>query len=385
MNERIMKKRKFLILYLDTGGGHKAAANVLKTMIEERYPGSEATIVNGFSKKSRLPKLFFVDFYHISMNFFSSLYSFVYRFGNNSLFVRVSHLLLQTYTIPHIRKVFEREQPTDIINLHFALESPLRYMQREHPDINTVTIVLDPFTVHSSWFYDKKGKYFVFSERVRQFAVGKCRVPQENVFVVPFILNQKFLNVINNDERNALRNKYGISAGKKIVLLAGGGEGLPVVIKIVNEFFARKSEYAIIAVCGRNVSAMAYLNVLAKTNRTVELKVFGFVDFMDELVKICDCAVIKAGPASLMEILASRKPVVMCDFVYGQELGNVQFAVDNGFGKFYRKPSDICDAVDYLISDDRRHKEIERRLSVIPISFETGKVVDMLFNQGKQG
>ena len=382
-----MKKRKFLILFLNTGGGHKAAANVLKTMIEERYPGSEAKIVNGFSKKSRLPKLFFVDFYHISMNFFSSLYSFVYRFGNNSLFVRVAHLLLQTYTIPYIRKVFNKEQPTDIINLHFALESPLRYMQREHPEINTVTIVLDPFTVHSSWFYDKKGSYFVFSERVRNYAVQKCRIPQENIKVVPFILNQKFLSASKNDELITLKQKYGIAPDKKIVLLAGGGEGLPIVIKIVNEFIARKSDYTVIAVCGRNVAAMTYLNVLAKSNKTagsIDLKVFGFVDFMDELVKICDCAVIKAGPASLMECLAARKPVVICDFIYGQELGNVQFAVDNGFGKFYRKPSHICDAVDYLISDEKRHKEIENRLSNMPISFDTGKVVDTLFGFEKK-
>ena len=284
-----MKKRKFLILFLDTGGGHKAAANVLKTMIQERYPGSEAIIVNGFSKKSRLPKLFFVDFYHIAMNFFSSLYSFVYRFGNNPLFVRVSHLLLQTYTIPHVRKIFEQEHPTDIINLHFALESPVRYMKREHPEINAVTIVLDPFTVHSSWFYDKKGMYFVFSERVCMYAVEKCGIPKQNIKVVPFILNQKFLIGIQNCEIDEIKLKFGISPQKKVVLLAGGGEGLPVVIKIVNEFIARKSEYTIIAVCGKNVSAMTYLNVLAKMDRTVDLKVFGFVDFMDELVRICPC------------------------------------------------------------------------------------------------
>ncbi len=374
-----MKKRKFLILFLDTGGGHKAAANVLKTMIEERYPGSEAKIVNGFSAKSRLPKLCFVDFYHISMNFFSSLYSFVYRFGNNPLFVRISHLLLQTYTIPYIRKVFEEEKPTDIINLHFALESPLHYMQREHPEINTVTIVLDPFTVHSSWFYDKKGKYYVFSERVRQYAFQECGIPLEQVKVVPFIINQKALVHVENDVLLKLKEKHGIPLGKKVVLLAGGGEGLPIIKKVVKEMILRKSDYAVIAACGRNKSLKVYLDILTKIKLPIDLKVFGFVDFMDELTQICDCAVIKAGPASLMETLAARKPVVICEFIYGQELGNVQFAVDNGLGKFYRKPSDICDAVDYLIADDKRRPALESRLSHIPISFDTGKTVDMLF------
>ena len=376
-----MKKRKILIFYLDTGGGHRAAANVLKSLIEARYPGSETKMINGFSKQHYLPKLFVVDFYHIAMNFFSSLYSFIYRIGDNHVFVRVSHLLLQTFTIPYMRRIFDEEQPTDIINLHFALESPVRDILRHHPEVNATTIVLDPFTAHSSWFYDKKASYFVFSERVRQYAVKKCMVPEENVKVVPFILNQKTLIKTDDKSLVSLKEKYGVAVGKKVVLLAGGGEGLPILINIVNELIVRKADYTVLAVCGRNIAAKAYLDLLPKSELPIDLKVFGFVDFMDELIKICDCAVIKAGPASLMEVLATRKPVVICNFIYGQELGNVQFAVDNGFGKFYRKSSDICDAVDYLVYDGKHRTSLEKRLSGIPISFDTGKTVDMLLGK----
>ncbi len=373
-----MKKRKFLILFLETGGGHKAAANVLKSLIEERYPGSEAKLVNGLKKQYHLANFVVVDFYHISMNFFSALYSFVYRIGNNYPFVRIAHLLLQRYTIPYLRKVFDKEQPTDIINLHFGLESPVRYLLRKHPSVRATTIVLDPFSAHSSWFYDKKANYFVFSERVHEYAVKQCKIPEENIKVVPFILNQKYLVHLEDNETKALKQKYGVSPEKKVVLLAGGGEGLPVLMDIVKEFSARKVDFTIIAVCGRNITAKAYLDVYSKIS-PIDLRVFGFVNFMDELVKICDCAVIKAGPASLMEVLASKKPVVICDFIYGQELGNVQFAVDNGFGKFCRKPSDICDAVDAFINDEQKRAVVDKRLSNVPISFETGKVIDSLF------
>ena len=374
------KKRKFLILYLDTGGGHKAPANVLKSVIESRYPGSEAVVVNGFTEKDVIPKLFFVDFYHASLNFFSSLYSFVYRFGNNYLFVRISHLFLQLFTIPNLRQMVKKEKPTDIINLHFALESAVRYMQRENPSIKAVNVVTDPFTVHSSWFYDKKAKYFVFSERVRQYAVKKCGILSENIKVVPFILNQKFLATLQSDNINAIKKKYGISLDKKVVLLAGGGEGLPIIKKIVKEFINRKADYTILAVCGRDKTVKSYLEKLSENALPFDLKVFGFINFMDELIKICDCALIKAGAASLMETLAARKPVVICEFIYGQELGNVQFAIDNGLGKFCRKPSDICDAVDYLVSDGKHSAALQKRLSTLPISFDTGKVADMLFN-----
>ena len=376
-----MERRKFLILYLDTGAGHKVPANVLKTFIEKKYPGSEAKIVNGFSSKDYLPNLFFVNFYHISMNFFSSLYSFVYRIGNNRLFVRVSHLLLHPYTIRNLRRMVKEEQPTDIINLHFALESAVRTIQRENPAIEAVTVVTDPFTVHSSWFYDKKANYFVFSERVRQYAVKQCGIPLKNIKIVPFLLNEKYLVQSHDKEISDLRKKYGVKPDKKVVLLTGGGEGLPIIKKIVKEFIVRKSDYTLIAACGRDDAVRVYLENLSKNKLPVDLKVFGFVDFMDELIKISDCAVIKAGAASLMETFAARKPAVICEFIYGQELGNVQFAVDNGLGKFCRNPSDICDAVELILSDDKRRMAVENRLSDIPISFDAGKVVDILFQR----
>ncbi|MCR4939438.1 MAG: hypothetical protein K5930_04930 [Treponemataceae bacterium] len=374
-----MKKRKFIILYLDTGGGHKSPAMVLKSFIENLYPGSEAIIKNGFRKQDRLPNLFFVDFYHVSMNSFSSIYSFVYRLGNNYPFVRISHLLLQQYTIPYIKKIIREEKPTDIINLHFALESAVRSVKRSNPEIRVVNIVTDPFTVHSSWFYDKKAEYFVFSDRVRQYALQKCKIPEKNVKVLPFVLNPKYRERLDQKEICSLKEKYGLNPDKKVVLVAGGGDGNPFIKSIVNEIMSHNPDFIVIAVCGRDNHVRKNLERNKEIYGYENLIVYGFVDFMEELVKICDCAVIKAGASSLMEVLASRKPVVICDFIYGQELGNVQFAVDNGLGKFCRKPSEIYDAVYSLVSDERVRVAVEERLSRIPISFETEKVVHMLF------
>lgn len=376
-----MKKRKFLILYLDTGGGHKSPARVLKNYIEQMYPGSKAVIKNGFKEQFYLPKLFFVDFYHISMNFFSSLYSFIYRIGNNYPFVRIAHLFLQQFTIPYIKSLVQEENPTDIINLHFALESAVRSIRRIKPEIRVVNIVTDPFTVHSSWFYDKKAEYFVFSERVQDYAVEKCGIPAENIKVVPFILNQKYRGSLTEKELLCLKEKHRIPCGKKTVLVTGGGDGNPFIKSIVNELMLHNPNLFVIAVCGRDEHMRKYLEKKARTFGYDNLKVYGFVDFMDELIKICDCAVIKAGPSTLMETLAAKKPVVICEFIYGQELGNVQFAVDNGLGKFCRNPKDICAAIDTMISEDKMHKSVCERLNHIPLSFETEKVVDQFFNQ----
>ena len=72
-------KRKFLFLYLNTSGGHKSSANVLKNIFAEKYPEAEIVLENGFNESNIFGKLAFEDLYHFSMNFVPGLFSFIYR------------------------------------------------------------------------------------------------------------------------------------------------------------------------------------------------------------------------------------------------------------------------------------------------------------------
>ena len=102
---------------------------------------------------------------------------------------------------------------------------------------------------------------------------------------------------------------------------------------------------------------------------------------MDEMVKICDCAVIKAGPATLMEVLVSKKPVIISSYIHGQELGNVQFAVRNNVGWFIRKPEKICNAVCRLLGDGAYLRTVNQKLGTLPISTDVSAVADCIYNR----
>ena len=43
------KQRKFMFLYLNTGGGHVSAARVLKQSIEEHYPNASVELNSGLT------------------------------------------------------------------------------------------------------------------------------------------------------------------------------------------------------------------------------------------------------------------------------------------------------------------------------------------------
>ena len=100
---------------------------------------------------------------------------------------------------------------------------------------------------------------------------------------------------------------------------------------------------------------------------------------MDELVKICDCAVIKAGPAMLMEILECKKPVIICRYIHNQEKENVQFAVKNGVGYFIQKPEKIYEKITQILSDPKIESTMRSNFEKLTIDTDVEKAAKILY------
>ena len=73
--------------------------------------------------------------------------------------------------------------------------------------------------------------------------------------------------------------------------------------------------------------------------------VLGFVENMPVWMSAADCLVTKAGPGTIAEALACGLPMVLSDFVPGQEEGNVGYVQDHGVGVFSADPAEIARVV----------------------------------------
>ena len=118
-----------------------------------------------------------------------------------------------------------------------------------------------------------------------------------------------------------------------------------------------------------------------KLNPNFNLFVFGFVTFLDELVKLSDCAIVKAGPATVLEMLVTNTPVIISKFIHGQELGNVRFVYENKAGWFIRKPKDISNKIAQLFSDDEYYEKVKARTKSLEIETDCTEFVHKLMAQ----
>ena len=63
------------------------------------------------------------------------------------------------------------------------------------------------------------------------------------------------------------------------------------------------------------------------------MQVLGFTDKIPEYFRAVDLLVTKAGPGTLAEANAAQLPVIVYDYVPGQERGNLDFVRHNGLGE----------------------------------------------------
>lgn len=95
------------------------------------------------------------------------------------------------------------------------------------------------------------------------------------------------------------------------------------------------------------------------TDRRVRVVGLGFVDNMADYMIAADVLVTKAGPGTIAEAASLSLPIMLTSFLPGQEEGNVDFVVENDFGRYvpddepHRVAAEVCD---WLENDE----ELER-------------------------
>ncbi len=346
-------QQRIAFLYLNTGGGHIAPARALATAIQEKWSDTDKTeIVNGFSDKMKVCRFFFEEGYATTCNYFELGYVFFYQVTSSPLSIRIGDYFVALNGVQHLVDTFKKHRITKVVCLHEVLILVARKaLDRINPSIPLITVVTDPFTAHAVWFYEKRMELVVFSMKLRKQVIEQYGYRPEQVHTFPFILSRKFDRVWTPEDKVAIRKRLNIPADSPVILIAGGGEGLKSADRIVAEFLGRRSPATLIVVCGRNKLLRRLVKIQIELYRASNVRVLGFIDFMNELVNLADCVITKAGASTTMEILSMGKPIIFSTFIRGQELGNMLYVVHNGAGWYIKEPRKIMDQADRLIHD----------------------------------
>jgi processive 1,2-diacylglycerol beta-glucosyltransferase/1,2-diacylglycerol 3-beta-galactosyltransferase len=331
----VSKKKKYLFLYLKTGGGHLAPAKSISAYIEKVSSDSiETLVVDGFNNVPGIVRSTIEDGYRQLQIRAKWLYTILYAVNKIPFMAESLKSIITFFVKPKLEELIRKENPDKIIILHFFLiKSVYDTVKKLKLNIPVITIVTDPYTAHPLWFLRKDQNMIVFSERMKKHAIKKG-IPEKGLNVFPFIIAEKFSNELSQSDKNNFKIKHGISPEKKTILIVGGGDGIPKGTRILRAIYSTQLDVNVAIVCGKNEELLSYANIQAQKHSN--LKVYGFVDFIYELINISDVIITKCGASTIFEILSLKKVPVINDYLWEQEKGNVEFVRDNYLG-FYEK------------------------------------------------
>jgi processive 1,2-diacylglycerol beta-glucosyltransferase/1,2-diacylglycerol 3-beta-galactosyltransferase len=110
------------------------------------------------------------------------------------------------------------------------------------------------------------------------------------------------------------------------------------------------------------------------------LKVFAFVDFVYELLNASDIVITKCGASTIMEILIMKKIPIINDYLWEQELGNMEFVRDNELGIFERNIAKLPSLIQELVSGEEKYQRYLKNIEKMNVRSGTEEVGEFLRN-----
>ncbi|CAI5469698.1 unnamed protein product [Closterium sp. Yama58-4] len=345
------RKKRVLILMSDTGGGHRASAEAIKSTFELEYGDKyEVTIIDLWKEHTPWP-----------FNQMPKSYSFLVRhetlwkvafYATKPKFVHQPQMAATSaFVAREVSKGLDKYKPDVIVSVHPLMQHiPLRVLRSRGllHRIPFTTVVTDLTTCHPTWFHRLVTVCFCPTKDVAQRALkAGLQPPQIRVHGLP--IRPAFAKP--SAPKDELRRALGMDLNLPAALLIGGGEGMGPVEATAKALAATLAPAGggeavakgqLVVICGRNKKLLAKLQAV-KWPLPVLLK--GFVTNMPDVMAACDCIITKAGPGTIAESMIRGLPMVLNDFIAGQEAGNVPYVVDNGTGVFEENPKEIGNIV----------------------------------------
>jgi 1,2-diacylglycerol 3-beta-galactosyltransferase len=350
--------KKILILMSDTGGGHRATAEALQSVFEERHGGQLRVDMEDLWLRHTPPPLNQVPkSYRLLVNDFPWLYRLIYRVGEEPLATEPLLRMASSVLSRPISAVIRKSDPDLIVSVHPLMqEIPLRILRRMRRLVPFVTVVTDMIDIHPIWFDSHVTLCCVPSQAAYELGLqAGLREEQLRLFGLP--IRPAFARPPR--AKAELRQQLGLIPDVPMVLLVSGGEGMGRMAEItqaVTDALAADSRGKnrpagqMVVICGRNEKLE---EELASRPWLVPTLLKGYVDNMWDWMAACDLLITKAGPGTIAEAMALRLPVVLSGYIPGQESANVPYVLKHGAGVYLEDPRMIGQLVGGWFGSER--------------------------------
>lgn len=336
-----------VVLSARYGAGHWQAAQAVREAMQALYPGHDALLLDYMELVNPALNRTIQSLYLASIKHFPGGYGWFYRTTSTIAPDSPFQSLLNMLGREQLAKLIEDTTPRAIVSTFPTQAGVLSDMRRlGQCTVPTITVITDN-TVHSQWVHPHTDMYCVSGPEVATHLHERGVAP-EHVTVTGIPIRQAFAHPPQRDE---VLRRYRFDPDLPLVLLMSGAFGaLGGVGEACRALTHMNRPLQLVVVAGRDrMLANSLRRAVAQYPYPVH--VFGFVDFIADLMTAADLLITKAGGVTTAEAMAMGLPTLIFRPIPGQEEANTDYLCEHGAALQARNTDELQRACDRLLSD----------------------------------
>jgi Glycosyltransferase family 28 C-terminal domain len=325
--------RRITIVFFDAGGGHRSAAEALKSVLETQQQAWAVHLLNLQEELDKLDILRQVTGLRIQ-----DAYNLILRKGWTRLTPQLLPVLqsiirlLHRPTVKLLRKYWE-QHPADLVlsvipHFNRAMAESIR---KSTPQTAFVTLLTDLADYPPHFWIERESEFIIAgTEKAEQQALAMGHHQGQVFRASGMVMKPKFYQktAVNREQE---RQRLGLDPTLPTGIVLFGGHGSNTMLDIVQRLNERKGTLQLILICGKNQKLQARIKQL-KTRFPVFAE--GFTQQVDYYMALADFFIGKPGPGSISEALQFHLPVIVeCNArTLPQERYNAQWVTEQQLG-----------------------------------------------------
>ena len=376
-------RRTIEFIYIDSGGGHRAAAQALAEVIERQQRPWDIRMVC-------IQDLFdSIDVIRKSTGIpFQDVYNIMLRRGwtlGSAQLVPLMHgviRLLHGSQVKVLAEHWAETQPDMVVSLIPHYNRAFRAaLESVSPGTPLVTVLTDIADYPPHFWIERQSQYVICGSRR---AVEQARAlgldPAHILEASGMILNPRFYQPREVD-RERERERLGLDPKRLTGVVLFGGEGSMEMVKVARALDSAGLPTQLILLCGRHREAARTLRGMP---HRIPMCVEGFTREVPHFMALADYFIGKPGPGSISEALAMQLPIVVerNAWTLVHERYNADWVLEQGVGMVVGSFSELASAVRQLL-DPVRYRGYRERVAAVRNSavFEIPEMLAEIFQR----
>lgn len=326
--------KKILVLFHDSGGGHRNAAVALQTVTAQQQRPWQIELIQFQDLADQLDVLRKLTGIRIQEQY-NILLRHGWTLGTTQL-LRVLQTTIRLFHRPMVRLLsrYFRERPADL------LVSVIPHFNRQiaeawssvYPERPFVTLITDLADFPPRFWIEPMEQQYVICGTERAVEQARALGKQEShIFATSGMILRPDFYLPDNTDPVALRRELGLQPNLPTGILLFGGFGSKVMVDIVERLDAARVPVQLIVICGRNDKLAGRFR---SRSWNLPLHVLGFTKEVHRLMRAADFMIGKPGPGSIAEAMVRHLPVILeCNaWTMPQERYNTEWVIEKRVG-----------------------------------------------------